>query len=138
MFLIRYSSYYNLPIFLEYLQRLFSVKFTINKTLTKKGIPMKSLIFAFAFLTIATVGFSQTDNDLKGPAAKNYKPWQQEDKAPAIKVYTSETATKLQGPSAKNKKTWELETKNYQETALVTTRPRVTGPKAKNAKVWSN
>ena len=99
---------------------------------------MKSIIFAFAFLAIASVGYAQSSNDLKGPAAKNYKPWQQKDKAPAIKVHTLETATKLQGPSAKNKKSWELETKNYKETALVSTRPKVTGPKAKNAKVWSN
>lgn len=98
---------------------------------------MKSLLFAFAFLTVATVGFAQNKSDLKGPAAKNYKPWQKSEKAPAIKVYTLETTSKVQGPSAKNKKSWKVEAKDYQETSLVSTKPKVTGPKAKNTKVWS-
>ncbi|WP_339925203.1 hypothetical protein [uncultured Cyclobacterium sp.] len=97
---------------------------------------MKSLLIAFAFMTVATFSYAQSNNDLKGPAAKNQKPWQNTEKA--NKIYTLETSSKAQGPSAKNKKSWKSKAKNYQQVTLVSNKTRLTGPKAKNAKVWKN
>ena len=99
---------------------------------------MKSILLAFAFMTIATFSFAQDKNDLKGPAAKNYKPWQKSDNASPKKVYTLHTSNKLQGPSAKNSKVWKEEKQNFQQVELVSSKPRTTGPKAKNAKPWNN
>jgi len=99
---------------------------------------MKSILFAIAFMTVATFSNAQDRLDLKGPAAKNYKPWLKKDKAEPKKVYTLTETKKLQGPLAKNKKSWKKEKATYKEVKLVSTRPRVTGPKAKNAKPWDN
>jgi len=97
---------------------------------------MKSLLIAFVFMTVATFSYAQDKSDLKGPAAKNYKPWQNNEKAK--KMYTLEASSKVQGPSAKNKKSWDSKSINYQEITLVANKPKVTGPKAKNAKAWNN
>jgi len=99
---------------------------------------MKSLLIAFAFMTVATFSYAQDKSDLKGPAAKNYKPWQKNEKTATKKLYTLEASSKVQGPSAKNKKSWESKSINYQEITLVANKPKVTGPKAKNAKAWNN
>ncbi|MDN3686586.1 hypothetical protein [Cyclobacterium jeungdonense] len=99
---------------------------------------MKGIIIAIAFMTVASFSYAQDKSDLKGPAAKNYKPWMKKDKADPKKVYTLSETEKLQGPAAKNKKSWKSDDKNFKEVKLVSTKPRVTGPKAKNAKPWNN
>lgn len=98
---------------------------------------MKGLIIAVAFMTVASFSYAQDKGDLKGPAAKNYKPWMKKEKTESKKVFTIASAQKLQGPAAKNKKSWEKDQINYNEIELKATKPRVTGPKAKNAKPWN-
>ena len=99
---------------------------------------MKSILFATVFMFVASFSIAQDKNDLKGPAAKNYKPWMKKEKTEPKKVYTLTETKKLQGPLAKNKKSWKKKDANYKEVKLVSTRPRVTGPKAKNAKPWDD
>ncbi|HLT08697.1 MAG TPA: hypothetical protein VK014_14290 [Cyclobacteriaceae bacterium] len=72
--------------------------------------------------------------DVKGPKAKNYKPWKEQAKKGTIVVYADEPAVK--GPSYKNKKAWEAEAVKVNITSPTESRQQVTGPKAKNRKVW--
>lgn len=95
---------------------------------------MKHLI-ALLFLLTMTVGLqAQSRNDLKGPAAKNYKVWQNKDQK-QYAVNTQFKKERLMGPEAKNRVPWE----NKDFSNLPTTqsvRKRVTGPDAKNRKPW--
>lgn len=99
---------------------------------------MKSLLIAIAFMTVATFSYAQERGDLKGPAAKNYKPWMKKSDAEVKKVYTLKTPSQVKGPAAKNRRIFDRSDKSYQEVNFVSNRPKVTGPKAKNAKPWRN
>ncbi|WP_162342152.1 hypothetical protein [Cyclobacterium salsum] len=98
---------------------------------------MKGLIIAVAFMTVVSFSYAQDRGDLKGPAAKNYKPWMKKDKAESKKIFTLAGPKKLQGPAAKNNKSWEKDQITFKEVKLQATKPKVTGPKAKNAKPWN-
>ncbi|MCV9386024.1 hypothetical protein [Reichenbachiella ulvae] len=75
---------------------------------------------------------------LKGPAAKNHKPWNNETKTEQTIVMKSEV-NKLQGPAAKNSKVWSTENQEiFSEVAVISDRPALKGPAAKNHKVWMN
>ncbi|MCV9386025.1 hypothetical protein [Reichenbachiella ulvae] len=98
---------------------------------------MKKVIIAILFLTAATFAGAQGRNNLKGPAAKNYKPWKDDVKTEQTIVMKSDNAKKLQGPAAKNNKVWAEENKeDFTEIAVVSDRPALKGPAAKNHKVW--
>ena len=95
---------------------------------------MKSLNFAIALLACSMLVVGQTQKGLKGPRAKNFKPWMKET---ADVVVLKESSLKnLKGPAFKNHKAWKSD--EEQPTQLLATKPRsrVTGPEAKNRKPW--
>ncbi|MBL3656126.1 hypothetical protein [Fulvivirga sediminis] len=73
---------------------------------------------------------AQNKKQLKGPKAKNAKPWRRTNAVVTIKQ------EKPQGPEAKNADVWK---KEEQESTYITSssRNRLKGPKAKNHKIWS-
>jgi hypothetical protein len=98
-----------------------------------KIIQMKSLLMVLVFLASGTFAMAQANGGLKGPAAKNYKYWLDENKPIATKVVTSDQKP-LQGPAAKNKnwhKQQEPARDSFVAVETVTARPRVIGPGAK-------
>ncbi|UXP31653.1 hypothetical protein N6H18_14990 [Reichenbachiella agarivorans] len=100
---------------------------------------MKTLIIAFALTLVASFSFAQTRTDLKGPAAKNYKPWKDKNQTEQAIAMKSEDATRVQGPAAKNQKVWDKENQaEYTEVAVVSGQNDLKGPAAKNYKVWSD
>ncbi|UII23164.1 hypothetical protein [Fulvivirga ligni] len=76
---------------------------------------------------------AQERNDLKGPEAKNYKPWKNKSTKKLI-TYRREI---LQGPDAKNQKPWKKEVNQYQEVAGRSNH-NLQGPRAKNHKPWQS
>ncbi len=101
----------------------------------KKAILILPIIFLFV-----SVGYGQAKNDLKGPAAKNYKPWKDKNKSQTTLVTVDKSDNKLMGPEAKNHKPWENK-EQFQSTTLVSTsnkKKKLMGPAAKNHKVWQN
>ncbi len=99
---------------------------------------MKKLIIAIVFLSAATLAGAQGRNDLKGPAAKNFKPWKNDAKVEQTIAMKSHEAEKVQGPVAKNNKVRsEQEALEFREVAVVSEKSSLKGPVAKNTKVWS-
>lgn len=96
---------------------------------------MKKLAFAIVALFFA-VSFAnaQEFQELKGPAAKNYKPWKQQARTGSLIVRT--TPVDQQGPEAKNQKVWEQDTEKEALPVGTEARERVTGPEAKNRRPW--
>ncbi|MEP0369069.1 MAG: hypothetical protein ABJN36_06165 [Cyclobacteriaceae bacterium] len=99
---------------------------------------MKKLIpFLFFALFISTYTMAQSRTDLKGPAAKNYKPWQNKEKSDV--VYVVSTAEKKQGPAAKNAKVWDRKESDQVLVVDMTSEPKkLKGPAAKNSKPWED
>jgi hypothetical protein len=91
------------------------------------------LAAAFFAFNIAN---AQSHQELKGPAAKNYKPWKQQARTGTLMVKVDETPKK--GPAFKNKKRWQSESKKVDIPSDLVVRERITGPKAKNRKPWKN
>lgn len=87
-------------------------------------------MFTLAFFFTIFVVNAQAFKDLRGPAAKNYKPWKDNSEKTTAMVNVS--PNEKQGPAFKNAKTWEQEA----EKAPLISRPvgekREFGPKAKN------
>ncbi|MEQ6119731.1 hypothetical protein [Reichenbachiella sp. MALMAid0571] len=102
---------------------------------------MKKVVLILpAILLFFSIGYGQTRNGLKGPAAKNYKPWKDKNKSHATLVTFDKSDKKLMGPEAKNHKPWENKEK-FQSVTLVSTandKKKLMGPEAKNHKVWQN
>ncbi len=98
---------------------------------------MKKLAFAIIALFF-TVSFAnaQEFKELKGPAAKNYKPWKQQARTGSLIVRT--TPVDQQGPEAKNQRVWEQEMEMEVLSVGTEPRERVTGPEAKNKKPWKS
>ncbi|MEQ9289828.1 MAG: hypothetical protein RIG77_23065 [Cyclobacteriaceae bacterium] len=96
------------------------------------------LIPAILLLFVA-FGQAQHRNGLKGPKAKNYKPWKDTTKSSATLVTYEEPANKLKGPEAKNYKKWQ-DKGVEKNTILVSTgdTKKLKGPAAKNHKVWKD
>lgn len=97
----------------------------------------RTLIFICCLTFFSGVAFSQSRTDLKGPKAKNYKPWKYEANATEVQSEIAETVA-VKGPKAKNQKVWrEEDAKNY---VTVSTegdqKTSLKGPKAKNYKPW--
>lgn len=93
-----------------------------------------ALILALGFVT--SIGFAQSRNDLKGPAAKNFKPWKNNYPKSTLLVTTSRD--NLKGPEAKNYKLHTKENAHYETSRVVMGRKKnLKGPRAKNAKPWT-
>lgn len=80
-------------------------------------------------------GMAQDRNDLKGPKAKNFKPWQSEGEGATL--HTSVKSERLTGPEAKNSKPWQTEVREFNTVATPRlNRNELKGPRAKNLKPW--
>jgi len=98
---------------------------------------MKKLIFTLsALFLICVASQAQSKKDLKGPKAKNYKVWQDDNESAT--VYTSANQESIKGPEAKNQKTWTARTSDENKIAVKrdTRRTSLKGPAAKNYKPW--
>lgn len=99
---------------------------------------MKTVIIAILFTATAMFANAQSRNDLKGPAAKNHKPWKSKAKTEQTIVMKSTDSEKVQGPAAKNNKVRsQEEVVEFREVAIVSEKSSLKGPAAKNTKVWS-
>ena len=98
----------------------------------KRVIPIIAVLF---MVSLASQVVAQRKNDLKGPAAKNFKPWQSTDTG--IKLYSKAELQVVQGPSAKNAKPWETQPGEFRVLSQAQpNRNELKGPKAKNFKPW--
>ena len=96
----------------------------------------KVILSSLILMLVSSISYSQSyKNDLKGPKAKNYKPWKNTEKAENNIVYT-DTQTKPEGLKAKNHKPWEnKENQDYVAANYIEAKKsRLMGPKAKNYK----
>lgn len=84
-------------------------------------------------LFLANFGYAQDRNDLKGPKAKNWKPWSSERTQVTVVTFEKQ---QLKGPEAKNTAINERP-KSGQKPVSLNKKPRLKGPKAKNRKPWS-
>ena len=97
----------------------------------------KLLLLFFACTFFASFSYAQQKSDLKGPKAKNYKPWKDSSKKP-LAVFEA-NPERLTGPQAKNKKPWDRNQSAEQYLAISTSnRSKLKGPKAKNWKPWQS
>lgn len=95
-----------------------------------------TFILAVCFLAF-NVSNAQSHQDLKGPAAKNYKPWKQQARKGTLLVKVEEQKEK--GPAYKNRKHRKVDYEVVEiNSDLLNKRKRITGPKAKNRKPWEN
>ena len=96
---------------------------------------MKKLLLS----TLAVVMFVGLGVAQKGPKAKNYKPWNNENKEEAT-VSIVITTPNLAGPMAKNYKQWDiLDNEVFVSVNEVRESiPDLKGPKAKNYKYWNS
>jgi hypothetical protein len=103
---------------------------------------MKNLAMILGVLVMSFSAFAQEktnvkQNELQGPAYKNYKHWLH--KTEPIKVYSQANVEALQGPAYKNQQ--QSKVTNTEELVLVTTgkdkRQNLTGPAYKNYGPWS-
>jgi hypothetical protein len=94
-----------------------------------------TLLLAALFLTL-NVSHAQSHEDLKGPAAKNYKPWKQQARNGVLLVNMEAADSK--GPAYKNEKHRVKNVKKTEAATNLRKRERITGPKAKNRKAWES
>lgn len=95
----------------------------------------------FTFILVAlflafNVSYAQSHSDLKGPAAKNYKPWKEQARTSVLMAKVVDTTEK--GPAFKNKKAWKTDADQVEINTTLRERKRVTGPEAKNRKPWKS
>ncbi len=90
--------------------------------------------FTYLFLA-GLLAFNVSEaQELKGPKAKNYKPWKKQAITATLVTKTDESS--LKGPAFKNKKNWESQANRAEVTLQSNTKRQITGPKAKNRKLW--
>lgn len=91
----------------------------------------------FTYLFVAgLLAFNLSEaQELKGPKAKNYKPWKEQSRTGTLVVNADEPSVK--GPAFKNKKAGDSQgDKKIAITPQAGVKENVTGPKAKNRKIW--
>lgn len=82
----------------------------------------------------SVVGYAQVNHGLKGPAAKNYKFYMDDNKPEPTEIVAS-TKDPLQGPARKNAKLGkEIDLTQTNTVVTTTKRPVLMGPKAKSTK----
>ncbi|MDP4681074.1 MAG: hypothetical protein NWS46_12000, partial [Cyclobacteriaceae bacterium] len=89
------------------------------------------------FVTIGSV-VAQVTKDLKGPAAKNYKPWKDKNKEASVNVVSILSKKELKGPEAKNYKPWKDKNNRAPGVKISEAKPKLKGPAAKNYKPWKD
>ena len=88
-------------------------------------------MLAVAFLAF-NVANAQAPQNLKGPAAKNYKPWKNQNRTATFVVKTAESPQK--GPGNKNEKIGKSSKGKMEIPLNQGEKDKITGPKAKNKK----
>ena len=93
-------------------------------------------IIAVLFMTaLASQVVAQAKNDLKGPEAKNFKPWQSANAG--VRLYSKVELNVVKGPLAKNAKPWKTQPGELRVLSQAKpNRNELKGPKAKNFKPW--
>ncbi|WP_152286527.1 hypothetical protein [Flavicella marina] len=97
---------------------------------------MRNLVWIVAILV--GVGMNaQSRNDLKGPAAKNYKPWQHKTKT--VEITSSSTHQQsLRSHEHKNYKPWKDNSERTKIEVVSSNKHKLRSPEAKNYKPWNN
>ncbi|MGY5354465.1 hypothetical protein [Wenyingzhuangia sp. IMCC45467] len=98
---------------------------------------MKNFIWILAIMIGGSVS-AQKQNDLTGPEAKNYKPWQHNTEATVITKTVAKS--NLKSKDVKNQKRWK-NNGNTEKTYVIASnynRNKLQGPAAKNYKPWKN
>ena len=94
-------------------------------------------VLGFSFGVFAQDSNNVKQNDLKGPAYKNYQIWK--DKSEPVKIYSQINRKPLEGPAYKNQQI--LESTPQENLRLVNTvsseKRKLTGPEFKNFGPWS-
>jgi hypothetical protein len=103
---------------------------------------MKKLALILGVLVMSVGVYGQEDNnvkqnDLKGPAFKNYKFWL--DKSEPLKIYSQNSITSLEGPAYKNQQALKVTPKeNLVEVEVGgSERQKLSGPAYKNYGPWT-
>ena len=91
------------------------------------------MIGAAILLSVAAANAQQW-NELKGPEAKNYKPWKSQARNVTAEVRSDKS--EAMGPAYKNQKAWTQTDATTSVDTSLDTSEKVTGPKAKNKKPW--
>ncbi|MFT6335822.1 MAG: hypothetical protein ACJA2S_002842 [Cyclobacteriaceae bacterium] len=89
------------------------------------------------FVTVGAIE-AQVPKDLKGPAAKNYKPWRDKNKEASVNVVSIPSKKALKGPEAKNYKPWKDENDLTASIKVNEVKAKLNGPAAKNYKPWKD
>ena len=96
----------------------------------------KVILFLCFFFAIASIAIAQRPSHLKGPAAKNYKSWQDKDTQTGATLMVSTDRETLTGPAAKNSTVLQ----QLEETDLQVVKYRdldlPMGPRYKNPHPW--
>jgi len=109
--------------------------YTIDFKTLQMNVFMKKIALIFvAFLFTLVVTNAQESGGLKGPAAKNFKPWKHQAESEAVMVIVSSNGKK--GPEFKNYKIWKEDSEMM--AARSKTEVKKTGPDAKNQKPWKH
>lgn len=90
----------------------------------------------FGLESTEALGQERERNELKGPKAKNYKPWKDQARKGTLVVDINGELSK--GPKAKNQKLWERDTQKVELNTDLQPITKPKGPKAKNQKPWEN
>ena len=97
---------------------------------------MKTIALTFVASVFTLSALATNNDELKGPAAKNAKPWLNQTTS-SIVVVEAPTAIKLMGPAMKNSKPWSDKNTTVTNAISSKAKSRLTGPAAKNAKPWN-
>ncbi|WP_215224347.1 hypothetical protein [Echinicola shivajiensis] len=96
-----------------------------------------ALMVAAGFFSAETLETEDKKHrDLKGPKAKNYKPWKEKARKGTIVVNFDRDP--ITGPAYKNQRPGELNTNLVEISQDLKPIDRPTGPKGKNYKPWKN
>lgn len=94
---------------------------------------MKKMAIFLCLMGMAVIGMAQAPAHLKGPAAKNYKPWKDRTAQPDNMTLVTVEKAELTGPAAKNRPTHQRQEGQYlQVVSLGKSTPQLMGPQYKN------
>lgn len=108
-----------------------------KKIIVMKKAALILVVLAISFSVSAQEETNVKQNDLKGPAYKNYKHWL--DKSEPVKIYSQNSIESLEGPAYKNREQWRGTPKENLVEVKTTgnERQKLTGPEYKNYGPWS-
>jgi len=101
---------------------------------------LKRVLIIAVCAMVAGFASAQSKNELKGPKAKNYKPWQNE--RAATEVYSTPDDADIKGPTAKNNRFTGAADESETTVAAVNTEHKrfnnLQGPNAKNRRYFAS